>query len=363
MSIKKILITLMDKFKRKQKLLTSNLEEKQKHDDLSKLWIESLEFKIDPQSLKNKNSLEDCILEYINQYIKQVNEGTIKDISYKAFTRMFDESNDEIGKNNEYQQKLKDKINKTKKYRLDEQYQSKGDPIFYQIFKEDLDENEFDNKNANLCTIYLNCERKNIARLTGEILKKLDKVKDCNFKMKFLAESSESSITKRYQRNDKIILYTDNAIDKDRIISCITDLRQEKQNLFSNEKQLPLMPKVNGFIGCVQQGENSVTTPLCENKYADTYNSKLSIIMEDCLTYGLKKIMTENPNLEIEINSDYNDNPKQYLKALKRMRPEQISQLITIMKNELINCCEKSNIEIDKSITDQKNKENLRDAF
>ena len=170
--------------------------------------------------------------------------------------------------------------------------------------------------------------------------------------MKFIAESPESSIRKTYQRNDKIVIYVDNVIDKEKIINSITNLRQEKQELFSNSKQLPLMPKVNGFIGCVKQGKNIISTPLYDIRCTNTYNSKLSTIMEDCFICSLKQITSKNEDLAKITNCYSGNDIKPYLRAFRTMNSEQISQVVDIIKTQLIECCEKSHINIDKGNID-----------
>lgn len=294
-----------------------------------------------------KESLDDCILEYISQYTKQVENGTKDDISYKAFTRMFYSGEEEVGRNAEYQEKLKEKIHKNKKYRVDGQYSSKGRPIFYHISQNSGAGEKITDKDENMYKIYLNCERKDIARLAGEILKKADKIDECAFRMKFMAESDDSEKSKRYQRNDKIVIYTNNEIDKERLISSIIDLKREKPDLFSNRKKLPLMPKVNGFIGCIKQGKSEVSTPLHKVKYADTYNSKLATIMEDCMISSLRDISARDEKMFDAIDGYFGEDAKEYLKTFKMMNPEQIHQVVEMFKSQLVECCARSNIDID----------------
>jgi len=295
----------------------------------------------------NKETIEEIILEYIFQYQKQIQMGTVKDVSYRAFTRMFYEGQEEVGGNLENQNKLKQKIHKVSKYRVDGQYSSDGTPIFYHISQNTPEGQRITDKDEKIYKIYLNCERKDISRLAGEILKKLDKIDDCAFRMKFIAESQMSEKSKRYQRNDKIVIYTAKEIDKERIIASLIELKRNKPELFSSRKKLPLMPKINGFIGCINQGRNIVTTPLYESKYADTYNSKLATIMEDCMISSIREISARDAKLVYAMDGYYGENPNEYLRTFKIMNPEQVHQVVDMFKTQLVDCCEKSNIKID----------------
>lgn len=295
-----------------------------------------------------KESLDDCILEYISQYKRQLESGESNNVSYKAFTRMFYEGQEEVGKNAGNQEKLKDKIGRNKKYRIDGQYSSKGKPIFYHISQNSIEGQRITDKDENMWKIYLNCERKDISRLTGELLKRLDKISNCAFRMKFIAESGEMQKSKRYQRNDKIVIYTQDSIDKERIINCITELKRQKPQLFSNRKKLPLMPKVNGFIGCVKQGKRAVSTPLYEVRGADTYNSKLATIMEDCMIFSIREISARDERIVREMEGYFGEDPEEYLKAFDIMDQNQVNQVVQMFKLQLIEYCEKSDLAIDK---------------
>lgn len=330
--------------KPKQNLLTGDIDP---NFNKTHAFKEGLKHKEPISTVEEKETIEDCILEYIEQYIKQVEIGTKHEISYKAITRMFSGGKEEIGKNAEFQQKLKDKIHKSSQYRIDGQYSSNGKPIFYHISQNTPEGQKITDHDANLYKIYLNCERKDIAKLSGELLKKINGIDQCAFRIKFMAESDDIEISKHYQRNDKIVIYTPNEIDKERIISSITDLKSEKPELFSNKKKLPLMPKVNGFIGCIKQGHNIVSTPLYKAKYADTYNDKLAKIMEDCMVSSLREISARDAKLVYAIDGYYGEDAKEYLKTFNLMTPGQIQDVVEMFKLQLSQSCKESNLDID----------------
>ena len=345
MGAKEFFEKFINKLRRpKQQLLTGDVEIGY---DKSKAFRGKYKEEVSIESQTTKESLEDCILEYICQYRKQIETGESKDLSYKAFTRMFYEGHEEIGRNAENQDKLKEKIAKNKKYRLDGKYTSDGKPIFYSISQNSIEGQRITDKDENMYRIYLNCERKDIAGLTGEILKRLDKISDCAFRMKFLAESDEMQKSKRYQRNDKIVIYTQDEIDKERIINCLTELKRQKPKLFSDRKKLPLIPKVNGFIGCVKQGKSVVSTPLYAAKIAETYDKKLASIMEDCMISSIREVSVIEERRFDAIEGYFGEDPKEYLKAFSIMGQDQVNQVVQIFKTQLIECCEKSNVPID----------------
>lgn len=347
MNAKEIINKILEKFRKpKHNLLEGYVDESF---DKARYFREKNKLNVQQANeVTQEESLEDCILEYIFQYQKQVQNGENNNVSYKAFTRMFYDEREDAENNAEYQQKLKDKIYKNKKYRIDGQYSSRGKPIFYHISQNTPESEKITDKDENMNKIYLNCERKDIARLTGEILKKIDKIDRCTFKMKFLAESDETEKSKRYQRNDKIVIYTDNDIDKERIISSIIDLKRKKPELFSDKKKLPLMPKINGFIGCIKQGKNTVSTPLYDYVPADTYNSKLAKIMEDCMIYSILDVFSRDEELYDYMNGYYGDDPVECLRAFGMMNQSQIKQVVERFKQDFIECCQKSDIAIDK---------------
>lgn len=345
MNAKEIIKKFLEKFRKpKHNFLEGNVD---KNFDKAKYYRQQHRLKKQPiVEVEQEESLEECIEEFIYRYRQQIQNGEDNDVSYKAFTRMFYGEREDVEDNEKFQQKLKDKIHKSKKYRIDGQYTSKGKPIFYHISKTTPESERITDKNENMNKIYLNCERKDIARLTGEILKKIDKIDKCAFKMKFLAESDEMEKSKRYQRNDKIVIYTDNEIDKERIISSIIELKRSKPELFSSKKRIPLMPKINGFIGCVKQGKNTINTPLYDYVPADTYNSKLAKMMEHCMISSIIDVFSRDEKIYDYMNGYYGDDPIECLKAFGMMDQSQIKQVVGLFKEQFIKYCEKSNIEI-----------------
>lgn len=294
----------------------------------------------------HEKTIEECIEEFIIKYDEQVKRGTKKrDCAYKAFTRLFSDKNEDINNNLKNQEKLKELIltkRKYEKYNIIPQINN-GHISFFHITEPDTE--NIKNENPNIERIYVNCERKNIANLTKAILDKIDKIEGCPVRMKFVAEDQ----TNNYERNDKIVIYAETGIAKERIINAVKELKSEQPKLFSGGKQLPIIPKIDGFIGHVKQGDtNSIATPLQDQgKGGRTYHDKVSQIMEDSITYSIRKVALKDPVLKLALQQ-HSDEYKlaDHLNIYHSMSEEQIDEVTGQAKAQFIEFCQKSNVPI-----------------
>lgn len=244
---------------------------------------------------------------------------------------------------------MKDKILSNKKYTINSKYSSRGELIYYYILDGNSKNNEINEENKNLEKIYLNCERKDIADLANEVFEVIKNLKDCPLKIGFVAEDNQTGANRAYQRNDKIVIYTASAIDKERIMNAIMQLKIRKPKLFSDKKELPLMPKTNGFIGVTKQGENRIVTPLYEKilpSSSSTYEGKLSVLMEDCLTASIMEVSESDEELFNSMAIHCGEDTQKCLTTFKAMDTPMQERVTKKFKELLVESCKKSNLDI-----------------
>lgn len=322
---------------------------------------QQLYFPVNNTTIKNKNfikkyavklvenikepTLEECIDEFINQYIiqEQINPKK-RDKVYKAFTRMFCEQEEEIENNYTNQIRLKAFVQKNG-YSTTPQI-SNGRIVFMHIAgKTGIDEK----KDHEVEKLYINCERKNIALLTAAIFNQIRDVAGDKLQMKCISEqyledakqTESKNKIKNYQRNDKIVIYAENHAKAEIIAEKINSLRLKNPHLFSTTKTAPLLPKKCGFIGTAKnQIGFHVKTPL---GYASgsTYNDFLSDILFQSIVCGFDDNISGTSSGH---DLDSEERMSKYASIYNEMILEQKNEIINKSKDIFLQICRENNV-------------------
>lgn len=290
-------------------------------------------------------ALEECIEEFIKQYGLQENinpESSNK--SYNAFIRMFCNQPETMGNNYKNQKSLMNFIKKNGDMTAT-QY-SNGRVVFMHISGK-IGINE--KKDHEVEKLYINCDRKDIALLTGAIYREIRGVAGEKLQMKCISEQyfsadeqrEEEKEIKNYQRNDKIVIYAVNHKMAEVIAEKINALRLKKPELFATVKSVPLLPKKCGFIGVGKNNSRaSAKTPL---GYASgrTYNEFLSDIMFQSIVASFDENISGT-------SSGHNINPEermsQYVSIYNNMIPEQRNAIISKSRDIFLQVCRENSV-------------------
>lgn len=295
-------------------------------------------------------TLEECIEEFIAQYAiqEEINPNSYN-ISYNAFKRMFCSEEEEIGENDKNQTKLMELIRKRGDHTTPQI--SKDRVAFMHISGEiGIDEN----KDRDVEKIYLNCDRKNIALLTGAIYREICDITGDKLQMKFVSEqcydflegaNEEDKIVKNYQRNDRIVIYAENHAKAEQISEKINELRRSNPQLFSTTKTLPLLPKKFGFIGIGKEKRGvAVKTPLGITAGA-TYNDLLAEVMFNSVVSGFDIEMSGMVlSQDTGEKTPQSERMRQYAEVFDKMSPEQKNRIISNSRDVFLQVCRENNV-------------------
>ena len=308
-----------------------------------------------PNNVPNEPSIEECVCEFIKQYeIREKYDN--KDVDpYKAFVGMFCKEEDE-GKNEKNQRKLSEYV---RKLGLRVDYQHSSNKISFMHIR---GEKGIDDRNPDVEKLYINCDRKNIALLTAEILKNIQGIVGDKLHMKCVAEQivddqkeyESQQKVKNYQRNDKIVLYAENSDVADRLAEEINLIRSKKPELFSNNKPLPFLPKKCGFIGFAKEKRRAAVETPIGHASGITYNDFISDIFYQSIISGFDKEFGVNSKESIERP---NYRMKQYAEVFPQLSKEQRESVLKNCKDIFIDVCTRGKVETVYT----KNIENNRD--
>lgn len=323
---------------------------------LEKTKVESIQPPKDP-------TLEECIAEFIKQYSIQKSYNTSDDrIAYSSFISMFCPK-EEAGSNKENQNKLNDHIHECG-FHASYQFVSNGISYIHFI---DADSYFDEYTDFNMEKLYINCPRKDVARLTNIIFDTIKPMQDqgliSKFQLKCVSEQYDElktlyddtikKPTELYQRNEKIVIYSENHTQCMSIADQIGALQSQCPDLFSEIKSVPLIPKANNFVSiapCFY--DKLLTTPLGVT-HARTYSDLLAQTMLHSIVSGFDNFhghgnYTKNTPL-MERMSQYAD---EYVNGF--LPKEILDGMISSCKASFFSICQ--NNEIDTVYTPQ-NKE------
>lgn len=303
--------------------------------------------------------------ELIDEYITSVNnccsgEKTIptNDISYRALVGMHGYFEPENG-----EKKRQDKlISKSSKMGYEHVLgRSKNTPGKITFCQFTTSGYSVDDSVTAVDKLYINCDRDQIANISQQLMKLAHKSKTkLSFKITY-----EDGINDNYKRSDNIVIYTEDANQKENIINILSAMHSKDSSLFNPDKSLPFMPKVKGapyISNCgVQKAGRHVyfkgignVTPVIGN----TWNSKMAAILQESLAFGVN--MAKNGYYLPFDPSDpatkmAADEIKDCSSAYLNMSDEQKQQVQSLMKDQIMSLCEKNSVQLDDSLIPQKN--------
>lgn len=238
-------------------------------------------------------SLEEAIDLWVDNYVKFLSKTTDNEgVAYASLisinaTAGIPKGN---GKNHKNEEKFFENINKrnhkTKNHNNDICVIPQGNNTFYNIFTENSLLSE-----ASTSRLYINCDNSNIAKISDEIVKRMNYQE--NFHFKFLGDTEE------FPRSEKIVIYTHGKEDENDIISKIADIKEKNPHLFNNTKEFPFMKNYLGFIGVGEtpQIENFIHSNGEVTKESMSYNKFLATVLEDSLNDTVNNVANSNRSL------------------------------------------------------------------
>lgn len=243
---------------------------------------------------------------------------------------------------NEREQEKLEKIVKKRGYLIGNQY-SNNRNVFLHIM------GNLGVKSHDVVKLYINCERKNIALLTGAIFGEICGMVGDKLQMKCISEQymeedkqrEEANPIKNYQRNDKIVIFSESEREAEMIAEKIRELRIKYPNLFSEKKAMPLLPKKYGFIGYGKETYNSYAKTPVGIASGRTYNDYMSNIMFDCVVAGFDENICGT-------STGHSIGPEQrmseYVKIYNEMLPEQRLEILNKCKTFFLQVCKENGV-------------------
>ena len=212
--------------------------------------------------------------------------------------------------------------------------------------KNGIESNKWENKTEKL---YINCDRKNIALLTGAIIKEIKGVVGDKLQMKYLCEQTLSDFIeneknnpiKNYQRNEKIVIYAEDHDKAEIIADLINQLRIKQPQLFSTTKVNPLIPKKYGFIGIGKELDNDYAIFPSGVASGVTCNDYMADIMLQSIVSGFDE------HFKIDYNNcteSISERMTQYVSIFSEMKEEQKKEILGQCKQIFLESCKKSKV-------------------
>lgn len=206
-----------------------------------------------------------------------------------------------------------------------------------------------DNKDLETEKLYLNCDRENIAILTGAIVENIKNIVGEKLQLKCVSEQiipgfgdlEEKEPIENYERNEKIVIYAENHAIAERIADEINQLRNKKPQLFSTTKVNPLLPKKYGFIGIAKEKHEYAVTP-AGHASGKTYNDYMADLMYKCILSGCDR------HFEVDYNTcdkKESERMKRYVEAFKNMEEGQKKTIVNVCKEIFYNTCKEYNVD------------------
>lgn len=289
-------------------------------------------------------TLEECIDEFIKQYLIQERDNPKRSgKAYRAFRGMFC-TQEEMGNNDKNQIRLKEFVRR-QGYSIAHQFSNGRIAYMHISGKDGIDEKR--DKEAE--KLYINCDRKNIAVLTGAIFNKIRDIAGDKLQMKCISEQymeehieeEERNAIKNYQRNDKIVIYAEDSIKAQKMAEKINELRTENPELFTAIKSTPILQKKLGFIGTAKNTMHfQAKTP---SGYATgrTYNDFLSDVMLQSVVSAFDNELTGTSSGH---DSYIEERMSQYVSLYPQMIPEQRNDIISKSKLAFLQICQENRI-------------------
>lgn len=297
-------------------------------------------------SITKQPSLQECVNEFIKQYnIQQKYEKSESGKVYHAYSRMFC-GEEKIGDNFKNQMRLK-KLVKKNNFRTD--YQTSNDRmVFMHIAGEDgIDEfNEPDMEK-----IYINCERSYVSIITAAIFKQIKDIAGDKLQMKCVSEQfgdmgldEEEKEVKNYQRNDKIVIYTENHEKTEEICNAISLLKRDNPKIFKGIKSIPILENQDGFMVVADKKYSDLhaKTPIGDAS-GRTFNDFVSDILYRSVIYAFDKELMIDSNDE---SYRLSEKMAEYSRIYPEMEEEQRRKILLDASDTFRCVCKEAGIKL-----------------
>lgn len=266
--------------------------------------------------------------------------------AYSALTHI--EANDIVpdNVNKKVEANLMSVINRMDKFTVREQ-KGKDFVFFHHVWTENFEHDD----NADKMRIYINCKRKNVADLAGEILMKMQ---DDNLYLKFSSDDQLASI----ERSEAIVIYTDenNIVN---VLNNIGDIERERPELFEGSQLMnPFAYRVGNFsyVRDIKDNQKYINKYGQEEELAKSYNTFLSRALEESFVEACKEVISKDKELAIATNGEVSDDSNFYLRHFEKIYNSEHNyrELLNKMKEQLIKA-QKRNPYLDiRGISDKK---------
>lgn len=290
------------------------------------------EFRNKNKIKSNEINIQRGTLDYaIDQFLLSYYSNAQKDgkiDAYKALTNIAakEEQQDENGINKRVEENLLSVLEENGKFYIEAQ-KGKDMTYFYHVQTPDY---EMDNTVTKM-RIYINCDRKNVASLAGELLTKLQNEK---FYLKF---SSDEQLSKK-ARSEAIVIYTDEC-NINNIMKNISELEKETPELFEgSENTSPFIYRAGkvGYVREIPDNQNYINKYNEEETLAQSYNTFLSRALEESFVEACKSVISYDKELTCATNGEISDHPSFYMMHMDEIMNSHYPELIRTMKQELI---------------------------
>ena len=312
-----------------------------------------------------ESTLEENFEEYINNFYQLKNDSEKgEDVIFDTYHALITMGNG-IGIENgegQRQQKLIDKIGNGKgkfEYILGRSKNTPNKIHFCQVstygYSIDEDKKEVEK-------LYVNCDRDKVSMIIQQLMKKTKKHK-VNLSMKF---AYEDQISKNYLRNDKIVIYTEDDIQKSSMIDILKEIQSENPELFNPKNQIPFMPKINGAryissAGKQKKGRYCIYKDFSgelTKSVINTYNNVLAEALQEAFVISTELTCKSFYSIRDEKTNNIvapEDKIKECLNNYMNQNIEERQKIISAMKYVFEELCEKNNINIYSILLSQMN--------
>lgn len=310
------------------------------------------EFRNRIQNKSNEISIQRGTLDYaIDQFLLSYYANAQKDgkvNAYKSLTNIEAKEwqQDDNGSNKRVEENLLSVLEENGEFYVEAQ-KDKNMTYFYHVQTPDY---KMDNT-ATKMRIYINCDRKNVASLAGELLTKLQNEK---FYLKF---SSDEQLSKT-ARSEAIVIYTDE-YNINNIMEHIGQLEKESPELFEgSENTSPFIYRAGkvGYVREIPDNQKYINKYNNEETLAQSYNTFLSKALEESFVEACKSVVSFDKELTYATNGEISDDPNFYMMHMDEIMNGHYTELIRTMKQELTKVQERNSYLDIKGISDKAKK-------
>ena len=276
--------------------------------------------RFEPISEIDKNIIQ-YMEEYYKKWLVNMKSGTQTD-PYSVLVRLNGKIGEQ-GNNKTIEENLLSEIKKNSADSLYIQTNANGEAGFYHIYHGKT------NYKADECIrLYVNTDRKNVAQLSCEFMRKMQNEP---YYFKFMSDDLMSHST----RTEKLVFYTDD-YKLDKIIHTLEEIKEEQPSLLEgSEAANPFIKKIKGFIGYApnpKTGEYNNIQGRTRN-IDQSYNTFLSEALMESMYDAMRSVVAKDPQLTMMFNGDIDFDS--YMKIYPLIRQVYGNELVEKIKENL----------------------------